>query len=177
MHVHLKLVPDPLTLACGQCGRMKVANVVATVNGVSTTIGKMCGHCNYSKNELVGELQLPDPPPEKAVAPDRRLRRRADRQARDSAQETGALVHKASGALPYLKSDIRKKGVFRAEQKFTQNRKHFLLKREYLDKIRAETTHREEIPVLEILFVEPVTLKAQETWAVIPWEDFKRLIQ
>lgn len=79
-----------------------------------------------------------------------------------------------SGNQDFAKGDVRVKGKFRVEAKFTRN-KSYSLTREVLDKINGEC-HGMEKPVLQLDFLNPHTLREEGSYVVIPYEDWKELI-
>ena len=99
-------------------------------------------------------------------------RRRAMRQEATLAEDTGGRTQRGSGSLPWAKGDVRKKGEFRAECKFTRS-KSFSVTRAILDKIRSECSF-DETPVLDISFVSG-TGKTEDRWIAIPYEEWLRL--
>jgi hypothetical protein len=102
--------------------------------------------------------------------PTKHDRRLADEQARKLAMATGSRTQPASGALPGAKGDVRSRGRFRAESKFTRN-KTFRLTRDLLDKISGECGYH-EYPVLDIEFKD-VNGRTEDRWVAIPYEIWK----
>src|SRR6478735_4053434 len=96
-------------------------------------------------------------------------RRLSRRQELKLANATDARQQKGSGALPWAKGDVRKKGKFRAECKFTRARS-YILKIETLDKIRSECAF-DETPVLDVTF-HSKDGRTDEHWVMIPYEDW-----
>jgi len=102
--------------------------------------------------------------------PSRMMRKRANRTEEDIAEDIGGKKQKASGALPWAKGDVRKKGEHRIEAKTTRS-KQYIVKREELDKIRSECGYGEK-PTFIIAFVNPHTLREEDKWALTPYEDW-----
>lgn len=96
-------------------------------------------------------------------------RRLSKRQELGLARATDSKQQRGSGALAWAKGDVRKKGTFRAECKFTRA-KSFILKTEILNKIRGECSF-DETPVLDILFMDKDG-RTDEHWVVIPYETW-----
>lgn len=96
-------------------------------------------------------------------------RRRSMRQERELAADSGARVQPGSGALPGAKGDVRSRGKFRAECKFTKA-KSFRVTRAILDKISSECSYG-ETPVLDIAFLNRVG-QTEDRWVAIPYEDW-----
>lgn len=102
--------------------------------------------------------------------PSRTLRRRSQRQERKLAEDVGARVQPGSGSLPTHKGDVRKRGEFRVESKYT-SKKSYSVTREVLQKIRGECTGVER-PALDVLFTDPLTGQESDRWVMIPYEDW-----
>jgi len=98
-------------------------------------------------------------------------RRRAIECEEKIANDLGGVRQKGSGCLSWLKGDVRVKGRFRIESKFTRN-KSFTVKLEDLDKVWAECGPN-EIPMFDITWVDPATLKTIEEWVLVPRSTFK----
>lgn len=94
-------------------------------------------------------------------------KRRSRRQESKLANEAGGRAQKGSGNLPWAKGDVRKKGSFRAECKFTK-KKSFSMTREILDKIRSECAF-DETPVLDVTFIDNHG-RSEDHWICIPYE-------
>lgn len=89
-------------------------------------------------------------------------------------QELGGRVQRGSGSGRHNKGDGRLVGKARVECKFTTSLEYKLPMRA-LQKIRSECTLGEK-PVLVVEFKEPHTLKTRDTWAVIPWDEYKEYL-
>jgi hypothetical protein len=96
-------------------------------------------------------------------------RRRSRRQETRLANDTGARVQRGSGSLPWAKGDVRKRGIFRAECKFTK-KKSFSVTRTILDKIRSECDYN-ETPVLDVTFVGEHGA-TEDHWVCVPYETW-----
>ena len=99
----------------------------------------------------------------------KKQRRRSMRQERELAEATGARVHAGSGAVSGKKGDVRHRGRFRAECKFTKNRS-YRVTREDLNKISSECSFG-ETPVFDIAFVGP-TGQTEDRWVLLPYSDW-----
>lgn len=97
----------------------------------------------------------------------KQTRRRSRRQELALAADTEAVQQRGSGSLHWAKGDVRKKGTFRAECKFTRA-KSYVLKTETLHKIRGECSFN-ETPVLDIVFMDKDG-RTDEHWVVIPYD-------
>lgn len=83
------------------------------------------------------------------------------------ATDTAGRTQLGSGALAWAKGDVRKRGKFRAECKFTRARS-YILKVETLDKIRSECSF-DETPVLDVTFLHKDG-NTSEHWVMIPYD-------
>lgn len=132
--------------------------------------------------DTIGPIDLNDPRSHTAILqeietagpgshpPSRRLRKRADRTELKVAEDIGGRKQKASGALPHAKGDVRLRGKHRVEIK-TCTLKGYHIKREDLDKIRGEAAFGEK-PAFVVEFVDKFTLKREDRWVLIPYEDW-----
>jgi len=105
-----------------------------------------------------------------AAPPSKKLRKRARRTEIEIAEDIGGKAQKNSGALPWAKGDVRKKGEHRIEAK-TTTRKQYVLKRSELDKIRSECGYGEK-PTFIVTFINPETHRKEDQWALTPYEDW-----
>ena len=99
----------------------------------------------------------------------KKIKRLSRRQEMGLAEDTGSRVQKGSGSLPWAKSDVRKRGVFRAECKFTRA-KSYSVTRATLDKIRGEC-ETGETPLLDLQFLDKFGAPA-DRWVMIPYDDW-----
>jgi uncharacterized protein (AIM24 family) len=99
--------------------------------------------------------------------PHKKIKRLSRRQEVALANDTGSRVQTGSGALPWAKGDVRKKGKFRAECKFTRA-KSYSVTIETLNKIRSECAS-DETPVLDLQFLDKHGA-VDERWVLVPYE-------
>lgn len=134
-----------------------------------------CLRCLETLGESVGELELVNLAPERPPCRPRlrRQKRLSQQQELDIALELSAVVQKASGALPGLKGDGRRKGVLRFEAKYTEAGS-YTLKLADLEKIASEC-HGRERPVLVLDFKERGTGKLRDRFAVVRFDDAKEM--
>lgn len=102
--------------------------------------------------------------------PSNRLRKRARKEEEKIAEDIGGKAQKASGALPWAKGDIRKRGQHRLESKVTRS-KQYIVTRAELNKIRGEASAGEK-PAFVITFVNRDTLREEDCWVLQPYEDW-----
>lgn len=103
--------------------------------------------------------------------PSKKDRRLSRKQEHRIAEDIGGRRQPGSGSQDHAKGDVRKKGAFRIEAKYTRA-KQFTLKREELDKISGECGHGEK-PAFQVDFLNNVTGRVEDSWVVIPYEDWK----
>ena len=101
----------------------------------------------------------------------KRNRRRAIKCEEKIARDLGGKRQKGSGCLSWVKGDVRVKGHYRIESKFTR-RKSFTITLEDLCKIWSECGPN-ETPMFDITWVDPATLKTLEEWVLVPRSTFK----
>lgn len=139
--------------------------VMVCWNGGSDVVGPLAPDQQYAAVIDAPEITAGRTPPSKKI---KRLSRRQEQRLADS---IGGKRHAGSGAMAGLKGDFRKKGVVRCEAKFTQT-KTFALTRDVLDKIRGEATQG-EVPTVVIEFKNKLTGRTEDSWAVIPTQDWE----
>lgn len=163
--------------ACQVCGIVSSENRIRTVlAGNSTTPavqGPMCPSHWVDLNGEVIQVEQVDLSPGR-TPPSKRDKKRSLRQERKLAEDIGGRTQPGSGNQSYAKGDVRKKGKFRVEAKFTKS-KSYNLTREVLSKISGECTGGEK-PILHVDFVHPSTLRSENSYVVIPYEDWMELI-
>lgn len=103
-------------------------------------------------------------------APSKRLMRRSQKQEQTLAEDTGGSRQKGSGSQAHAKGDVRLRGHFRVESKQTI-KNSIGIKRFWLDKIRSECDTGES-PALDVEFLEKGTLRQEDRWVMIPYEDW-----
>lgn len=102
-------------------------------------------------------------------------RRRASmRQEEKVAQLHGGHRNIGSGSVAGRKSDASIREKYRIENKFTAG-KGIRVTRAELSKIRSEC-ERGQMPVFQIDFKAPTTLKTQEQWVMVPLEEWEKRI-
>jgi hypothetical protein len=109
-------------------------------------------------------------PPKGPHPPSERMRKRAKRTELEIAEDIGGKAQKASGALPWAKGDVRKRGEHRIEAKTTKTKSYHVTRKE-LDKIRGECAFGEK-PAFVISFVNPGTLREEDKWVLQPYGDW-----
>jgi hypothetical protein len=97
----------------------------------------------------------------------KKIKRLSRRQELGLADDTDSRVQKGSGSMPWAKGDVRKRGVFRAECKFTRA-KSYSVTRVTLDKIRSEC-ETGETPLLDLQFLDQFGASA-DRWVMIPYD-------
>lgn len=137
-------------------------------------VGPFCVEC-WGSGEFYGVALLGSSARKKAARPpSKRDKRRARRQELELAEETGGRTQPASGAMARAKGDVRKRGVYRGESKFTRS-KAFLISRRVLDKISSECQGT-EYPVVDICFLDE-TGRTEDRWVTLPFDTWKKLLE
>lgn len=140
--------------------------VAIVLNGEEIWIGGVDWLALVCKTTFFKEVRLTGGPSRQ------RLRKAATKQERETAEALGGRRQTGSGARRGHKGDGRVFGRFRIEDKFTQA-KEFRLKLTELWKARSECAGR-EVPVFNVQFREPNTLKVLDSWALVPWSEWEK---
>lgn len=161
---------------CGGVGAVVVFGVVAETH--AGAIAPLCSFCLFNHKDGGMSSQVPMEPLVTGRAPMRKHlrknRRRSKEQEQDLAEELGARVQPNSGAMTGSKGDVRKKGVFRLEAKFT-HAESFSLQLDDLHKIAGECAGFEK-PLVVIDFVEQGTSKLKDRFAVLQFDHVKEFL-
>ncbi len=143
-------------------------------------------HLTGRMDGYVGEIYIPYNPQQenytlmlmKPVEKDRatpKQRRRASMKQEESvARLHGGHRNLGSGSVPGRKSDASIREKYRIENKFTSG-KGIRVTRADLQKIRSEC-ERGQIPVYQIDFKAPTTLKTEEQWVMVPLDEWEKRI-
>lgn len=113
-------------------------------------------------------LDIEDAP--KGGPPSRRMQKHVRDSEKQIGKDIGGRAQPASGALPGMKGDARARGRHRVESKTTKNLSYSVDRRD-LNKIRSECTGQEK-PAFVVEFVNPQTLREEDKWVLIPYEDW-----
>lgn len=166
----------------GVCGRCGGTGSVVTFGVVTEThagdIDPLCQYCLFNHQDGGMSSQVPMEPLVTGRAPMRKQlrknKRRSKEQEQDIAEELGAHVQPNSGATTGYKGDVRKKGVFRLEAKFT-HAESYSVHLEDLHKIAGECTGFEK-PVIVIDFLEQGTSILRDRYAILNFDHYKELL-
>ena len=162
---------------CSCCGTTTaVVSFQVLLEGLEGAAAPICQRCLFGGEGISVDLDLYE------LAPERASRKRGlrDRKKHSRKQEEeiatllGARRQPGSGAFAHAKGDVRKKGEFRLEAKFTES-DSFSLKLEELQKIALECGPFEK-PVFTIDFLEKGTRVLKERFAVLPFEDLQEKV-
>lgn len=173
MHLHLRLALDEEGVGtCPNCSRDNEALFSICVTK-GTTVESTDGYCLGCLTQcevplIIMEQEATTGRPLSAKA----IRRRSQRQERELAEATGARQQKASGSLPWAKGDVRLRGSFLAECKFTRA-KSYSMKLQDLNKIRGECSS-DEVPVLDVTFTDN-NGRRDDRWVAMPYEVWLKL--
>lgn len=119
----------------------------------------------------VSVILHPPEQPRDRTSPKRR-KRASRKQEQRIADTLGGDRHYGSGNKPGYEGDVRVRGEFRIEAKYTA-RKSYSVKRAELYKIRSECDLGEE-PMFVIDFKEPNTLATEESWVMVPLDVWNK---
>lgn len=165
------LVTEWVEGTCSKCANPgQVFRVFVTHDGKAGTSAACCAGCLQSPLELA--LMLEETPVEGLRRPiTKRRRKRVDALEKSIAKAIGGRTQPASGAMPWAKGDVRKKGEYRVEHKSTEA-KTYGLSLEILKKIEGEAAYPEK-PALVVDFLEKGSLRLNRRYVVIPFEDWE----
>lgn len=104
----------------------------------------------------------------------KRRKRASMKQEEKVAQIHGGHRNPGSGSVSGRPSDASIREKFRIENKFTAG-KGIRVTRAELAKIRGEC-ERGQIPLFQIDFKEPNTLRTQDQWIMVPLDEWKKRI-
>jgi hypothetical protein len=161
------------TADCSVCGaKDEIVFVPILDRGETIEEGEArCDACFFIRPHAIVEQEIEhdEAKPRRVVSKARR--KRVARQEAEMAETVGGRTQAGSGAVAGCKGDVRKKGLFRIECKSTENQS-FSMKREILDKIRSECG-RNELPALDVLFLNHTTYAEEDRWVAIPFTQFE----
>lgn len=157
----------PLTLAFNITDKGIVIDIIGEGASETVTIDPR----DLLNGERIQQIVLSTPEIKPGrVPPNKRIKRRSTREETLIAEQVGGKKQKASGALPWAKGDIRKKGHLRIESKVCKVKQYTITRLE-LNKIRGECAMNEK-PAFVITFINPSTLRQEDKWVLIPFEDW-----
>jgi hypothetical protein len=176
--MRLSLSTDTAEGTCSKCGAgpVLVLTFAVVTDAHSGAADALCQGCLFEDGGNRADVPMEELAPGRVSARKgfRQNKRLSQHQERDIAEELGARVQPASGAMPGAKGDLRKKGVFRLEAKFTKATS-FSLRLEDLEKIAGECGNFEK-PIVVIDFLEQGTSKLRDRYAVLNFQDMKELL-
>lgn len=108
----------------------------------------------------------------KTTTPKRR-KQISRKQEQKLAESLGGERHYGSGNKPGYKGDVRVRGKYRVECKYTSKKSRSISLAE-IQKIRSECAMGEE-PMINIQFREPGTLEVEEDWICVPRRAWEKL--
>lgn len=104
----------------------------------------------------------------------KRRRRASMKQEEEVARMHGGHRNIGSGSVPGRKSDASIREKYRIENKFTSS-KGIRVTRADLNKLRSEC-ERGQVPVFQVDFKEPTTLRTQDRWVLVPLSEWEKRI-
>lgn len=171
--MHVQVITEPGNDNCQVCGNLTDGvriHIFSTDTGAAGPF--YCYDClGATDRKAEVELELPETEDEGRKKSLRAQKKRSREQELEIAEELGGQMQRASGALSGSKGDIRKKGVVRVEAKYTEAGS-YSLRLEELHKISSEC-HGTEKPVFVVDFVEKLTKRLVDRYAVVHFDDLK----
>lgn len=173
--IHVETLIETGTGTCLKCGAENIVCSTLTVfaGTGNVDVGPFCTQCLVASRQFKIDVPQADMSPGKKP-PTKRDKRQAQKQERRIAEDIGGKRQPGSGNQVHAKGDVRKKNFLRGEAKYTRS-KQYILKREELDKISGECEGAEK-PFMQIDFCHAATNRVEDSWVVIPYEDWKDLI-
>lgn len=169
--MHIRLSPEMKTGTCHLCstpGPVLMFFIQVGDSHIAET-WDVCTPC-LAKHHIIVELEQLDPGVRKRTP--KNDKRASMKQEQKLADSVGGVRQKGSGALPWAKGDVRKRGELRGEAKQTRA-KQYTVKREDLDKIRSECSFGED-PFLAVWFCDQ-NWKPEDKWVLVPEAIWRRL--
>lgn len=159
--------PVPAGTLCSSCATPTSAGVIFRMRTGSSEDqeGPFCLICLLNSTHTL----VLEPPEERARTPVGGVKKRSQAQEQKIAADLGGRAQPNSGALAHAKGDVRKKGHFRVEAKYT-SAKSYAVHREDLDKIRSEALYPEK-PAFVVDFLNK-TGSSEDSWVLIPYDDW-----
>lgn len=175
--MRVSLSTEPTVGTCSKCSTPNVPVLTFSVvaEGHAGDVEPLCAFCLFeegARSDVPMQELAPGPAPRRKAL--RHNKRVSQQQERDIAEELGARVQPNSGATRGAKGDVRKKGIFRLEAKFTRA-DSFPLHIDDLQKIAGECSDFEK-PIVVIDYLEPGTSKLRDRFAVLHIQDTKELL-
>jgi hypothetical protein len=175
VHIPLKLVTEVVKATCHLCEEAAVCirvNVFGKTGLSETPL--TCLECISDGVEHAVELEEPEveiTSKRKGFKENKRLSRK---QEIDLADDLGGKVQLNSGATVGSKGDVRVKGEYRVEAKFTAANS-YKLDLDELYKIQSECEGLEK-PLFIVDFLDKHTKKPKDRFAVLQYDQLKELI-
>jgi len=176
VHVPLKLIAEVVEDPCSKCGLQGIKPVVRVSVFGKEGIAETPPVCTLCMGDVQHSIELEEPEVEitskrKGFKQNKRLSRK---QEIDLAEDLGGKVQLNSGAVVGSKGDVRVKGEYRVEAKFTAANS-YKLDLDELYKIASECEGREK-PLFVVDFLDKHTKKPKDRFAILPYDQLKELI-
>jgi hypothetical protein len=174
--MHVSLTANQATEHCSQCGGIElVISLSVFTDSQQDDLPTLCAKCLCKPEGIEMKLMLRAPAVEASKQKVlRQQKKRSKAQEKEIAEELGAWTQPGSGNKAYAKGDVRKKGKFLVEAKYTAA-DSYALHHADLEKIQAECTDLEK-PVFVVEYVDKITLRTKDRYAVLPFGELKELL-
>lgn len=170
-YTSVNIITRQETGPCPLCGTIETLESLTVVIGdAEDTVPASCASCRVGHVQLalLKKQESGGPRP-----PSNRMKKLSQKQEKRVMQDIGGRMHKASGAAGD-KGDGHLLDVVRVEMKYTFANS-FKLGLDILEKIRGECRGK-EIPSVVIDFKVKPTGRTVDSWAVIPYEVWKKVV-
>jgi len=127
----------------------------------------------FNAPEGRGSITLKAPPNKLQKHSAKRIKQISRKQEENLAQSLGGERHYGSGNKAGYAGDVRIRGRFRVECKFTSKMSRALTRSE-IGKLRSECGLG-EAPMINIQFRNPTTLAVEEDWVCVPRSEWEKL--
>lgn len=160
---------------------LKILPLVVRSDGIQLhfSVGESSGSWSYTYEQLLQAGLNSTPfvvrlqPTEPKLPNAKRVKRASMAQEEEVASDMGGHRQRGSGAVAWKKSDGRVRGKYRIENKLKMV-KSITITREELDKVRSECSPG-EVPLFEVDFANRATLKIEDRWILVPYEEWKKV--
>jgi hypothetical protein len=164
--VRVQVTPTVTDGICPKCSRHgPLVSYTVFIGQGFTETEPVCQDC--LENHAIGEYEPPKL--DSSGPPSRRVQRNSRKREVAIAEDIGGRRQPGSGNTPFMKGDVRLKGVCRIEHKDCYGLEFKAHRKELFDKIRAECSPGEQ-PTVVVTFRDKITHEILEAWAMEPYE-------
>ena len=157
-----------------ECSRCRLPRTQGSVYRAEYARGKieevpLCNTCT----SIDPVVTFPAEPPKRKPAVSKKQKKAADRQEERNAWQFKATKHKASGSMPWQKSDGSSQFI-RYDSKGTRSMQ-FIVHIRDLQKVRSEC-HGQQVPLLPLQFMDK-SFRIVDEWTLIPTVHLSRILE